>query len=455
MSQRISISVLVVLMCGSVCFGQSSFKGLTPGQSTRAQVVRVLGQPVNKVSATLIEYRPQSLTGKIVVQYRKGSPVVERIEMLCQQEASTCDDLIKNLDLHLPLTDAAKVKRQGDEWLAYFGSPLLIVMTGDLTRRTPAQVAFYSRELYEATAPEVKDAKEAVVEALAKLDAQPIEPAPSTGVVLNDKAISMPLPSYPANRGLTPGQSTKSDVVEVLGQPVVELSKTLYEYKSDKTTEQIFVQYLPDSDVVARIEFVYATTLERIAVMRALSLQPQPNASQINSKGRLEEYFSAARVVLTYVGPETTSSVRRVGFYSRELFESAVSRIPTDSATPASNSSVNINDAVKAAVQIPVPAPKCRKFDEFPDISRNDEMARLDNFAIELFDPISTAYVVTYPGPRGQPGTVQTRSTRILDFLMNTRGIEARRLVTLVGPARDELMVELWICPEGATPPVP
>jgi hypothetical protein len=318
MSQRIWIIVLVVLLCGSACFGQSSFMGLTPGKSTRSDVERVLGQPAEKRSKTLYKYKSDKATKQTFVQYRKGSPVVERVEIFCQTD--NCDQFIEFFKLSLPLSDAEKVKKQGDKWLAYYGSPLLIVTTGDMTSRTPAQVAFYSRELYEPVVAEVEDAKEAVLAELAKSDAQPTEPAPGTGGVLNDEAISMPLPSYPANRGLTPGQSTKSDVVKVLGQPVLELSKTLYEYKSDKTTEQIFVQYLPDSDVVARIELVYATTLERIAVMRALSLQPQPNASQINSKGRLEEYFSAARVVLTYVGPETTSSVRRVGFYSKELY---------------------------------------------------------------------------------------------------------------------------------------
>ena len=144
-----------------------------------------------------------------------------------------------------------------------------------------------------------------------------------------------------AFQGLTPGQSTKANVVRVLGQPVTEISKTFYEYKSDKATKQIFVQYLRDSAVVARIELVYAATLERTGVIRALSLQPQPNASQINSKGQREEYFATAAVVLTYGGAEITSGVSRVGYYSRELFESALSKKPTDIARAASNSSLS------------------------------------------------------------------------------------------------------------------
>jgi hypothetical protein len=105
------------------------------------------------------------------------------------------------------------------------------------------------------------------------------------------------------------------------------------------------------------------------------------------------------------------------------------------------------------SVQFPVPV-ECRKFDEFPAIARNDEKARLDNYAIELQnDPTSTAYVIVYPGQRGRPGDVQRHTTRVVDYLVNSRGVGGPRIVTLVGPARDVLMVELWLCPQGAKPP--
>ena len=68
-------------------------------------------------------------------------------------------------------------------------------------------------------------------------------------------------------------------------------------------------------------------------------------------------------------------------------------------------------------------------------------------------DPTATAYVIVYPGPRGRPGEVQKQTTRIVDYMVNSRGISAQRIVTLVGPSRDELIVELWLCPQGARPP--
>lgn len=116
----------------------------------------------------------------------------------------------------------------------------------------------------------------------------------------------------------------------------------------------------------------------------------------------------------------------------------------------------NLECSAECAVSMPLPKPYSKKFDEFPDISRNDEKARLDNFGIELQnDPTATAYVIVYPGRSSKRGEVQHHSSRIVDYLVNSRGLDQRRIVTLVGPVRDELFVELWITPQGATPPNP
>lgn len=116
----------------------------------------------------------------------------------------------------------------------------------------------------------------------------------------------------------------------------------------------------------------------------------------------------------------------------------------------------NLECSADCAVSIPLPRINSRRFDEFPDISRNDEKARLDNFGIELQnDPTATAYVIVYPGRSSKRGEVQHHSSRIVEYLVNSRGLDERRIVTLVGAAREELFVELWITPQGATPPNP
>jgi len=112
--------------------------------------------------------------------------------------------------------------------------------------------------------------------------------------------------------------------------------------------------------------------------------------------------------------------------------------------------------SASCSVQIPLPVPPSKKFDEFPNIARNDEKARLDNFAVGLQnDPTATGYVIIYPSRSRQTGDVQKHTTRVIDYLVNSRGIDARRIVTLIGPMRDDLRVELWITPQGGRPPAP
>jgi hypothetical protein len=99
---------------------------------------------------------------------------------------------------------------------------------------------------------------------------------------------------------------------------------------------------------------------------------------------------------------------------------------------------------------------KPRKFDEYYDIARNDEKARLDNFAIQLqAEPGSEGYVIVYPARQASPTQAQARAQRISDYLVNTRGIDGNRVVLTMGPAREDWLFELWVVPEGATPPAP
>jgi hypothetical protein len=106
-------------------------------------------------------------------------------------------------------------------------------------------------------------------------------------------------------------------------------------------------------------------------------------------------------------------------------------------------------------VSIPV-VEKPRKFDEYYDISRNDEKARLDNFAIELQNaPGSQGYIIVYPSQKAKANEAQERATHISDYLVNSRGIDAGRFTVTMGKAREGWLFELWIVPQGAQPPVP
>ncbi len=95
--------------------------------------------------------------------------------------------------------------------------------------------------------------------------------------------------------------------------------------------------------------------------------------------------------------------------------------------------------------------PIATKFDEYGNIRFNDEKARLDNYAIQLQNsPGSEGYIIAYGSCAGEG---QSRADRAKNYLVNTRGIEAGRIVTIDGGCRSDLTVELWIVPTGADKP--
>jgi hypothetical protein len=97
------------------------------------------------------------------------------------------------------------------------------------------------------------------------------------------------------------------------------------------------------------------------------------------------------------------------------------------------------------------PVETCRIFDQYNDLRFNDEKARLDNFAIQLQqEPGATGYYAIWGSCEGEG---QRRADRAVDYLVNTRGIDASRIRTVVDPnCRETLTVELHICPAGVNP---
>jgi hypothetical protein len=112
---------------------------------------------------------------------------------------------------------------------------------------------------------------------------------------------------------------------------------------------------------------------------------------------------------------------------------------------PSCSKTASCTTGIKPAPKEPV------KFDEYGNIKFNDEKARLDNYAIQLQnDPGAQGYIIAYGSCEGE---AQARADRAKDYLVNTRGIDAGRLVTVDGGCRSELTVQLWIVPTGATAP--
>ena len=155
-----------------------------------------------------------------------------------------------------------------------------------------------------------------------------------------------------------------------------------------------------------------------------------------------------------------------------------VDRNPTE-LRPASQQYASARTLGARGVQ----TPRARVFDEFaavklteafsrrPSPSRTrtpqgackdcDLKARLDNLAIQLQnEPEATSYLITLKPRRATLSKEQEKDqevalNRAKDYLVNTRGIDAGRIVTFVGLEGKDSLFQLWIVPPGARSPLP
>lgn len=79
MKNRMLRIIIFLLLISTTSFGQSSFQGLTPGASTRDEVNRVLGRPVNTDSTIIAEHTPPEGVQKVEVVYARNSDVASQI----------------------------------------------------------------------------------------------------------------------------------------------------------------------------------------------------------------------------------------------------------------------------------------------------------------------------------------------------------------------------------------
>ena len=97
--------------------------------------------------------------------------------------------------------------------------------------------------------------------------------------------------------------------------------------------------------------------------------------------------------------------------------------------------------------------PLNRPFDEYSsDLCWEDEKPRLDNFAIALqMDPTVIGDIIVYDGERACRGEAVTRALRAKKYLVERRGVDARRVIWRWGGYYGYLgATTLVIMPRGA-----
>jgi hypothetical protein len=125
-------------------------------------------------------------------------------------------------------------------------------------------------------------------------------------------------------------------------------------------------------------------------------------------------------------------------------------------------SDVELAPALKdVALQVQDLPPGPRKFEEFGDVNCEDEMARLDNLAVQLKDsPAVKGLIIFYGGRRFRDqlpkrGEAAARAARLRTYLLQRRGIPKHQLLMIDGGYAEEWHVEIWLVPPGAKMPSP
>lgn len=92
--------------------------------------------------------------------------------------------------------------------------------------------------------------------------------------------------------------------------------------------------------------------------------------------------------------------------------------------------------------------------DEFGNIQEEDEKARLDFLAIRLQeDPRLQVHIVFYGGRSSPPQEALRRAERAKNYMVNTRGMPADRVLAVNGGYRNEVSGEYWLSLMGTEAP--
>jgi len=100
--------------------------------------------------------------------------------------------------------------------------------------------------------------------------------------------------------------------------------------------------------------------------------------------------------------------------------------------------------------------PEAKKITEYGAVTVPKEQEVLGAFTIELQnDPISQGYIISYGGPTSTDAKINAATKRAKDYMVTKRGIDSTRLTVVNGGKRKAAVTELWLVPNGATPPTP
>ncbi len=149
MVNKVLVAAISAALICAQCLAQSKYNNqLQPGLNTRDDAVRVFGQPLRALNTTQSEYPPPRGAERLVIEYRNGSGVIERIEAYFIKPYSRAA-MIQSLKL--PEQPEATRKNAAGNLVEYFGDSALLVLTYASSDASSGvkSLGYYSRGLFD------------------------------------------------------------------------------------------------------------------------------------------------------------------------------------------------------------------------------------------------------------------------------------------------------------------
>lgn len=242
-------------------------------------------------------------------------------------------------------------------------------------------------------------------------------------------------------RGLIPLHSTRDDVLRLLG-PSPDANDLRSKYNLDK--EEVYI-------VFSTKGFCDADT-EKVPPGTVLLIEVTPKTEM-----RLADFQIDAKRFRKF-DPSSPPDIGYEGYINAEdgiIFRTHKGRVEEVAYIAATKDKHLCPDYYENPEKfIRVLVDSARKFDEYSNIPFSEERLRLDNLAIQLKqEPESKGYIIAYTGRRARLGEARSRAERAKNYLVNERGVEAERIVTMDGGNREEFTIDLYLVPRGAAGP--
>ena len=121
------------------------------------------------------------------------------------------------------------------------------------------------------------------------------------------------------------------------------------------------------------------------------------------------------------------------------------------------NGTITLITYLPAQTETPFRCPRIRecivdffpKFDEYANLSFEDEKARLDNYVIQMKEMMGRGTIVVYGENHAARTRLMKRAKRSKKYLTDKREVESQRLLIVNGGHKDHSIIELHLYPIG------